>query len=171
MPAGIGRIISKKYPKESEIAAESSAARKYVTRLHRGIDFYIHLTNQKARKIIFKCAKKTDKNDTINLAKLFTMSELPKSYLSSGDIDYIRSAIRYLRSLSEELIVLTNSVDELLACNGIKIDLSNIFGKRSLKKILDLSRDLPEGDGFILANLISSAVDLSNLYHFLSSFE
>ncbi|MEM4067138.1 MAG: hypothetical protein QXV17_09800 [Candidatus Micrarchaeaceae archaeon] len=91
------------------------------------------------------------------------MGELPKRCLPSGDIDYIRSAIRYRRSLSEDLIALTNRVDALLGCNGIKIDLSNIFGKRSLKKILDLSGDLPETDRFILANLISSDVDPSNL--------
>ncbi len=145
----------KKYPKKSDIVVESSTTGKYVARLLRDNGFNIHLANPKALKIIFKSAKKTDKNDARSLAKLFRIGELPESYLPSREIDDIRSMIRYRRSLGEEVAALKNRVHALLARNGISIDASDIFGTKALKKMLGLSGELNETDRFILTDLIS----------------
>ncbi|MEM0133682.1 MAG: hypothetical protein QXU18_00425 [Thermoplasmatales archaeon] len=83
------------------------------------------------------------------------MGEFPESYLPSRDIDTIRPMTRYRRSRGDELTALKNRVHALLARNGLPINASYIFGKRSLKKISDLSEDMPETNPFIPPDLIS----------------
>ena len=85
----------KKYPKKSDIVVESSTTGKHVARLLMNNGFNIHLSNPRSLKIIFKSAKKKDKNDARYLAKIFRMGELPESYLPSMEIDDVRSMIRY----------------------------------------------------------------------------
>ena len=148
-------VFMGKYSKDSDVVVESSTTGKYVARLLRDNGFRIHLANPKALKIIFRSTKKTDKNDARNLAKLFRMGELPESYLPSREIDSIRSMIRYRRSPGEEVTAIKNRVHALLARNGLSVDASDIFGKRALKKMLDLSASLNETDGFILTDLLS----------------
>lgn len=97
------------------IALEVSTTGKYVARLLADNGFKVHLANPKALKIIFKSAKKTDKNGASNLAKLLRLGELPESYLPSREVDDIRSVIRYRRSLAEESTQVKNRVHALLA--------------------------------------------------------
>ncbi len=148
-------VFMGKYSKDSDVVVESSTTGKYVARMLRDNGFRIHLANPKALKIIFRSTKKTDKNDARNLAKIFRIGELPESYLPSRKIDNIRSMIRYRRSLGEEVTAIKNRVHALLARNGLSVEASDIFGKRALKKMLELSANLNETDGFILTDLIS----------------
>ncbi len=148
-------VFMGKYSKDSDVVVESSTTGKYVARMLRDNGFRIHLANPKALKIIFRSTKKTDKNDARNLAKIFRIGELPESYLPSREIDNIRSMIRYRRSLGEEVTAIKNRVHALLARNGLSVEASDIFGKRALKKMLELSANLNETDGFILTDLIS----------------
>ena len=151
-----------KYPKDdTEIAVESSTTGKYVAHLLRDNGFNIHLANPKKLKITFSSNKKTDKNDARNLAKLLRMGELPESYLPSKRVDELRSLVRYRRTLGEEITSIKNKVHALLAIHGISIDASDIFGKRSLSRILASSDKLPETDSVILTDLISRFNDIS----------
>ena len=142
----------------TEIAVESSTSGKYVARLLRDSGFKIHLTNPKELKMIFR--SNAYKNDAMILAKLLRTGDLPESYLPSKEIDELRTAIRYRRSLGEELSI-RNKVHAILAMHGIRIEASDIFGKRSLNRILESSDKLPEMDRIILTDLISRFNDLS----------
>lgn len=124
-----------KYPKDAEIAVESSTTGKYVAMLLRDNGFRIHLANPKALRIIFRSTKKTDRNDARNLAKLLRMGELPESYLPTKEIDGYRTMIRYRRSLGEDMTALKNKVHALLAGYGIKIDAADIFGRKGIAQI------------------------------------
>jgi len=151
-----------KYPKNhTEIAVESSTTGKYVAHLLRDNGFHIHLANPKQFKIIFKSNKKTDRNDARNLAKALRMNELPESYLPTKDIDDLRTMIRYRRSLGEEITAIKNKVHAVLASHGITITASDIFGKRSLNKILESSKKMSGMDNMVLTDLISRYHDLS----------
>ena len=127
----------------------------------RGNGFNIRLANPEARKIIFKSARKTDKNDARNLAKLLRPGELPESYLPSKEVDDIRSVIGYRRSLGEESTRVKNRVYSLLARNGISITASNIFGKRSPDSMPEHSGKLSNADSVILADLLSQYKSLA----------
>ena len=50
-----------KYPKDAEIAVESSTTGKYVAMLLRDNGFRIHLANPKALRVIFSSTKKTER--------------------------------------------------------------------------------------------------------------
>jgi transposase len=145
----------------TEIAVEASTSGKYVARLLRDNGFKIHLANPNELKMIFRSNKKTDKNDARILAKLLRTGDLPESYLPSREIDELRTAIRYRRSLGEELTSIKNKVHAILAMHGIRIEASDIFGKRSLNRMLESSDKLPEMDRIILTDLISRFNDLS----------
>ena len=152
----------KKYSKDDTvIAVESSTTGKYVAHLLRDNGFDIHLANPKELKPIFRSNKKTDKNDARILAKLLRTGDLPESYLPSREVDELRTAIRYRRSLGEEITSIKNKVHALLAIHGISIGASDIFGKRSLSRILASSDGIPETDSIILTDLISRFSDLS----------
>ena len=152
----------KKYSKDDTvIAVESSTTGKYVAHLLRDNGFNIHLANPKELKPIFRSNKKTDKNDARILAKLLRTGDLPESYLPSREVDELRTAIRYRRSLGEEITSIKNKVHALLAIHGISIGASDIFGKRSLSRILASSDGLLETDSIILTDLISRFSDLS----------
>ena len=151
-----------KYPENhTEIAVESSTTGKYVAHLLRDNGFHMHLANPKEFKIIFKSNKKTDRNDARNLAKALRMNELPESYLPTKDIDDLRTMIRYRRSLGEEITAIKNKVHAVLASHGITITASDIFGKRSLNKILESSKKISSMDNMVLTDLISRYHDLS----------
>ena len=87
--------------------------------------------------------------------------DLPESYLPTKEIDELRTAIRYRRSMGEEITSIENRVHALLAIHGIRIEASDIFGKRSLNMILASSDKLPEMDSIILTDLISRFNDIS----------
>jgi len=145
----------------TEIAVEASTSGKYVARLLRDNGFKIHLANPNGLKMVFRSNKKTDKNDARILARLLRTGDLLESYLPSKEIDELRTAIRYRRSLGEELTSIKNKVHAILAMHGIRIEPSDIFGKRSLNRILESSDKLPEMDRIILTYLISRLNDLS----------
>ncbi|EQD67866.1 transposase IS116/IS110/IS902 family protein, partial [mine drainage metagenome] len=145
----------KKYHKDTEIAVETSTTGKYVAHLLRDNGFHLHLANSKELKLIFKSKKKTDRNDARILARLLRTGDLPESYLPTKEIDDIRTMIRYRRSLGEDITAIKNRVHAILTRNGISITASDIFGKRSLSKILESSKKMSGADNIVLTDLIS----------------
>jgi len=111
--------------------------------------------------MILRSDKMTDKNDAKILARLLRTGDLPESSLPSKEIDELRTLIRYRRSPGEELTSIKNKVHAILAMHGIRIEASDIFGKRSLKRILESSDKLREIDRIIMTDLISRLNDLS----------
>jgi transposase len=151
----------KKYHKDSEIAVETSTAGKYIAHMLRDNGFNLHLANSKELKLIFKSKKKTDKNDARILAKLLRTGDLPESYLPTKEIDDMRTMIRYRRSLGEDITAIKNRVHAILTRNGISIAATDIFGKRSLNKILESSKKMSNADNMILVDLISQFNDIN----------
>ena len=151
----------KKYPEDTEIAVETSTTGKYVAHMLRDNRFHLHLANSKELKLIFKSKKKTDKNDARILAKLLRTGDLPESYLPTKEIDDMRTMIRYRRSLGEDITAIKNRVHAILTRNGISITASDIFGKRSLNKILESSKKMSNADNVVLTDLISQFNDIN----------
>ncbi len=151
----------KKYPEDTKIAVETSTAGKYIAHMLRDNGFNLHLANSKELKLIFKSKKKTDKNDARILAKLLRTGDLPESYLPTKEIDDMRTMIRYRRSLGEDITAIKNRVHAILTRNGISIAATDIFGKRSLNKILESSKKMSNADNMILVDLISQFNDIN----------
>ena len=152
----------KKYPKDTEIAVETSTTGKYVAHMLKDHGFQLHLANSKELKLISSSKKKTDKNDARILARLLRTGDLPESYLPSKEIDDIRTVIRYRRSLGEDITAIKNRIHAILTCNGISISASDIFGKRSLNRILESSRRMSSADNMVLTDLISQFNDINS---------
>ena len=105
--------------------------------------------------------KKTDKNDAGIPAGLFRTGDLPESCLPANEIDDMRTMIRYRRSLGEDITAIKNRVHAVLTRNGISISSSDIFGKRSLRVILDSSKNMSGADKTVPADLISQYNDIN----------
>ena len=63
--------------------------------------------------------------------------------------------IRYRRSLAEDITAIKNRVHAILTRNGVSITATDIFGKRSINKILESSRKMSNANKMVLTNLIS----------------
>ncbi|MGC8563139.1 MAG: IS110 family transposase [Thermoplasmata archaeon] len=143
------------------IALEASTSGKFAARLLRDHGFEVHMANPRKMKAIYESYKKTDRNDARILAKKLKDGELPESYLPPREIDAIRSLVRYRRSLGEETNRIKNQVHSILARHGISIDATDIFGKRSLKRIRESVSNMQPEDGYILSDLIQRFHDIA----------
>ena len=114
---------------EVEIALETSTSGKYAARLLRDNNFSVHLADPSKLALIFRSAKKNDREDSCKLAKLLRIGELPEVHISSRETDDLKTLVRYRRSLGEESTAIKNRVHAILAMHGIAIDESDIFGK------------------------------------------
>ncbi len=151
----------KKYPEDTEITVEISTTGKYFAHLLRDNGFHLHLANSKELKLIFKSKKKTDRNDARILARLLRTGDLTESYLPTKEIDDIRTMIRYRNSLGEDITAIKNRIHAILTRNGISITATDIFGKRSLNKILESSKKMSNADNMVLTDLISQFNDIN----------
>ena len=104
--------------------------------------------------LIFSTSKKNDKEDSYKLANLLRFGELPEVHLPSRYSDDLRSLVRYRRSLGESITMLKNRVHAILASAGIKIDATDIFGKRGMKCILRSVDNLSMAKRFVLGDLL-----------------
>jgi len=86
---------------------------------------------------------------------------LPESYLPSKEIDEIRSLVRYRRSLGKEIVVIKNKVHSILTLHGIRINETDILGKRGMEMILNFSKTINEIERSILNDLLSRLKDIA----------
>ncbi len=137
-----------------DIAMEMSTSGKYVARLLRDMGFSVHIADPANLALIFKSSKKNDKEDSYKLAKLLRLNELPEVYLPSKEAESLRNLVRYRKSLGEDITRLKNKVHAILSGYGIHINASDIFGKKGLKVIENVSSILSLEDRFILNNIL-----------------
>lgn len=147
---------------DDPIALEASTSGKYAARLLRDHGFDVTMANPGKMKAIYESYKKTDRNDARILAKKLREGELPQSYLPSREIDEIRSLVRYRRSLGDEMTQIKNRVHAILARNGISILAADIFGRKSIKKIVESASRMSPADSFVIADLIGRFHDITD---------
>ena len=147
------------YGNES-ILIESSTSGKYVARFLRDHGIDVHLVNPKKLSVVSKSHKKTDRNDSIELAKLMVDGDFYESYLPTKDVDEIRTLVRYRKSLGEENTMIKNKVHAILSLHGIRDQYSDIFGSRSLSLIKTRISDLPESARVVMLDLLERHRDM-----------
>ncbi len=94
-----------------------------------------------------------DKEDSYRLAKLLRLEELPEVHLPSRYSDDLRS-VRYRKSPGEEITMLKNRVHAILASAGIRINATDIFGKRGMVAIMRSANKLSTSQRFVLNDLM-----------------
>lgn len=125
-----------------EIALEQSTSGKYVARLLRDKGFSVHIADPAKMSLIFNSPKKNDKEDSYKLAKLLRLGELPEVHLPSEYSDDLKSLVRYRKSLGEEVTMIKNRIHALLSLHGIRIEATDIFGRRGMREIVQCSSKL-----------------------------
>ena len=139
---------------DTEIALEVSTTGKYVARKLRDMGFHTHMADPSTLALIFRTAKKNDREDSYKLAKLLRLGEVPEVHLPSRYSDDLRSLVRYRRSLGENITMIKNRVHAILASAGIRIDATDIFGKKGMKCILGSADNISKAQRFVLADLL-----------------
>ena len=139
---------------EPEISLEVSTSRKYVARKLRDMGFSVHLADPSKLSLIFNTARKNDREDSYKLAKLLRLEELPEVHLPSRYSDDLRSLVRYRKSLGETITMIKNRVHAILASAGIRIDATDIFGKKGMKCILGSVDNISTAQRFVITDLL-----------------
>ena len=137
-----------------EISLEVSTSGKYIARKLRDMGFSVHLADPSKLSLIFMTAKKTDREDSYKLAKLLRLEELPEVHLPSRYSDDLRSLVRYRKAPGESIVMIKNKVHAILASAGIRINATDIFGKKGMKCILKSVDNLSTAQRFVLSDLL-----------------
>ena len=145
-----------------EIALEVSTTGKYVARKLSDMGFHVHPADPVKLALIFNTSKKNDKEDSYKLAKLLRLGELPEVHLPSKEADDLRSLVRYRKSLGEEITMLKNRVQAILAGNGIAITATDIFGRKGIREIERSSVKINSSDRTVLSDILHRIADLKD---------
>ena len=89
--------------RDHDIVIESSTSGKYLCKELLKLNYKIHLINPSKAPGIYNNYKKTDREDSFQLADVFRLNALPEVYIPSEEIENIRSLVRYRHSPGEEL--------------------------------------------------------------------
>ena len=116
--------------KDHYIVIESSTSGKYLSRELLKLNYKIHLINPAKVPEIYNNYKKTDREDSFQLADLYRKGGMKGIYIPSEEIENIRSLVRYRHSLGEELNLKKNKIHALLTSYGIIIKATDPFGKK-----------------------------------------
>ena len=109
---------------------------------------------------IYNSPKKTDKEDSYKLAKLLRLGELPKVHLPSEYSDDMKSLVRYRKSLGEEVTMIKNRIHALLTVHGIKIDATDIFGRKGIRGIEESFPKLKENEKIVMEDMLKRISEL-----------
>jgi len=138
-------------PEDSKIALEATNGWYYFYELLEA-RCPIVLAHPLRTRAIAEARIKTDKIDSTILAHLLRTDLLPTSYIAAKEIRDTREILRYRASLISLRTSLKNKVHAILDKNGIRISVSNIFGKKAVQRLRELSlRDCyrEEIDGYL----------------------
>jgi len=138
-------------PEDSKIALEATNGWYYFYELLEA-RCPIVLAHPLRTRAIAEARIKTDKIDSTILAHLLRTDLLPTSYIAGKEIRDTREILRYRASLISLRTSLKNKVHAILDKNGIRISVSNIFGKKAVQRLRELSlRDCyrEEIDGYL----------------------
>ena len=146
--------------KDHDIVIESSTSGKYLCKELLKLNYKIHLINPSKVPEIANNYKKTDKEDSFQLADVFRKGGMNEICIPSEEIENIRSLVRYRHSLGEEITLKKNKVHALLTSYGIIIKATDPFGKKGLKEIENSYSNLNYSDRIVLRSLLS---DISSI--------
>ncbi len=146
--------------KDHDIVIESSTSGKYLSKELSMLGYKIHLIDPAKVPEISNNYKKTDKEDSFQLADVFRKGGMKEIYVPSEDIENIRSLVRYRHSLGEELTLKKNKIHALLTSYGIIIKATDPFGKKGLREIENSYNNLNYSDKIVLRSLLS---DISSI--------
>lgn len=138
-------------PENSTIALEATNGWYYFYELLEA-RCPIVLAHPLKTRAIAEARIKTDKIDSAILAHLLRTGLLPASYIAPKNIRDTREVLRYRASLVSLRTSLKNKVHAILDKNGIRMGVSDIFGKKAKQKLRELSlRDCYriEVDGYL----------------------
>ena len=147
---------------DTEIAPEVSTTGKYVARKLRDMGFHTHMADPSTLALIFRTAKKNDREDSYKLAKLLRLEELPEVHLPSRSSDDLRSLTRYRRSIGNHITMIKNRIHALLSSYGVAIDATDIFGRKGIAQIHAASSELSDADRLILSSMLERISVLRN---------
>ena len=116
--------------------------------------FSVHLEDPSRISLIFNTGKKNDKEYSYKLAKLLRLDELPEVHIPSKCSDDLRFLVRYRRSLEESIIKMKNKVHAILTSQGIRINTTDIFGKKGMKCIIKYMGNISTAQRFVLSDLL-----------------
>ncbi len=100
--------------RDHDIVIESSTSGKYLSKELLKLNYKIHLINPAKVPEIYNNYKKTDREDSFQLADVFRKGGMKEIYIPSGEIENVRSLVRYRHSLGEEITLKKNKVHALL---------------------------------------------------------
>ncbi len=139
-------------PKGSKIALEATGNWYYFYELLESRCPDIYLAHPLKTRAIAEARIKTDKIDSTILAHLLRSDLLPTSYIPPREIRDTREILRYRASLVSLRTSIKNKVHAILSKNGIILDCSDIFGKKTIHhlKSLDIRTCYKQGiDGYL----------------------
>ncbi|MCL4452701.1 MAG: IS110 family transposase [Candidatus Thermoplasmatota archaeon] len=141
--------------KDHDIVIESSTSGKYLCKELLKLNYKIHLINPSKVPEISNNYKKTDKEDSFQLADVYRKGGMKEIYIPSGEIENIRSLVRYRHSLGEELTLKKNKIHALLTSYGIIIKATDPFGRKGLKEIESNYNNFSYSDKIVLRSLLN----------------
>ncbi|WP_157438794.1 IS110 family transposase, partial [Acidiplasma aeolicum] len=141
--------------KDHDIVIESSTSGKYLCKELLKLNYTIHLINPAKVPEISNNYKKTDREDSFQLADVYRKGGMKEIYIPSGEIENIRSLVRYRHSLGEELTLKKNKIHALLTSYGIIIKATDPFGRKGLREIESNYSNLNYSDRIVLRSLLS----------------
>mgnify|MGYP001583575953 CR=1 FL=1 len=125
-------------PKGSKIALEATGSWYYFYELLESRCPEIYLAHPLKTRAIAEAKIKTDKIDSTILAHLLRADLLPISYIPPREIRDMREILRYRASLVSLRTSVKNKVHAVLSKNGIEIQYSDIFCKKSITYLQEL---------------------------------
>ncbi len=141
--------------RDHDIVIESSTSGKYLCKELLKLNYKIHLINPAKVPEIANNYKKTDKEDSFQLADVFRRGGMKEICIPSDEIENVRSLVRYRHSLGEELTLKKNKVHALLTSYGIIIKATDPFGKKGLREIENNYSNLSYSDKIVLRSLLN----------------
>ena len=141
--------------KDHDIVIESSTSGKYLSRELLKLNYKIRLINPAKVPEIANNYKKTDREDSFQLADVYRKGGMKGIYIPSEEIENIRSLVRYRHSLGEESTLKKNKIHALLTSYGIIIKATDPFGKKGLKEIESNYSNFSYSDKIVLRSLLN----------------
>jgi transposase len=123
------------------IVLEASTAGKAVASLLKAVGSELHMA---APNLIPKPAVKTDKRDSVRLARLYQSGSLPECYIPPPEIDHLRLLVRSRQDLGTKVTLVKNQVHALVTRNlldSAMAGFSDWFGVGGLRKLARLPLD------------------------------
>ena len=121
----------------------------------------MHLADPAKLTLIFKSAKKNDREDSYKLAKLLRLGDFPEVHIPSRETNDLKTLVRYRKSLGEESTAVKNRIHAIVAMHGVLIDETDIFGRRGIRKIEEAASRLTPAENIVMSDMLARVLELN----------